>query len=105
MDQAIEEGAGAKDGGAALEPLASNANDLCQATTGCRDVDHHVMLEIKVRLVLKNVSHGTGIEPAIALSTGRPDSGTLRAVQHTELNCGNVRHSAHFASERVHLLD
>jgi len=53
---------------------------------------------LKVRLLLEEGSHRSPIKPAIALCARSPDSGPFAAIQHPELDHGEIGSLAHDSS-------
>ena len=53
------------------------------------------------RVLLEQRANGAPIQAAIALGAGRPDRGPLAAVQHAELQRGEVGRAPHDSAERI----
>jgi hypothetical protein len=53
---------------------------------------------LKVRLLLEEGSHRSAIEPAIALCARSPHSGPFAAIQHPELDHGEIGSLSHDSS-------
>src|SRR5687768_1319648 len=53
----------------------------------------------------ENVCHRAPVEIAIALSPWSLNGGTLRTVEHLELNAGPIGRLGHETAERIDLLD
>ena len=56
-------------------------------------------------MLLEKMSHRTSIETAIALCARRPHRRPLAAIQHAELQHGEIGRAAHDAAERIDLAD
>jgi hypothetical protein len=54
------------------------------------------------RLPLQQETHGSSVQPAIALCPRGPHRRSLGSVQHPELNAGQVGGPTHDSTERVH---
>jgi len=50
---------------------------------------------LKVRLLLEEGSHRSAIKPAVALCARSPDSGPFAAIQHPELDHGEIGSPSH----------
>ena len=66
---------------------------------------HLVLPYRQVLLVLHHLSPCPDEASAVALSPGAPHGGTLRAVQHAELQCRAVRHLSHVSAQGINLAD
>jgi hypothetical protein len=53
---------------------------------------------LKVRLLLEEGSHRPAIKPAITLCARSPDSGPFAAIQHPELDHGEIGSLSHDSS-------
>jgi hypothetical protein len=58
---------------------------------------------LQIWLLFKQSSDCSSIEAAIALGSWCPHSGALAAIQHSELNHGEIGGSSHNSSERIYL--
>ncbi len=105
MDQSAQKGPGRDDDGAGRElpPLAqSNARD-----PAVRD-DQLVRLAFdhtEIGGLPDRGLHGRGVKLAIGLSPRSPDSRTLAAVQHPELDAAGIGDPAHQTVEGIDLAD
>jgi len=53
---------------------------------------------LKIRLLLEEGSHRSAIKPAVALCARSPDSGPFAAIQHPELDHGEIGSLSHDSS-------
>src|ERR1700675_2979344 len=60
---------------------------------------------LQASVLLEKRSDSASVEPAVTLSARGPDSGALAAVEHAELNHGQVGRPPHDSSERINLAD
>ena len=105
MDQAVEEGAGGEHHGAGGDAAAIGGHDagdiaLLHDQVFDRGFDH-----LEVRRGADRCLHRLPVKLAIGLGAGALHRGALAAVQHAELDAGQVGHLAHQAVERVDLAD
>jgi len=58
---------------------------------------------LQVSVLLEKRSDRASVKPAVTLRPRSPDSRTLAAIEHAELNHGKVCSSSHDSSERIDL--
>ncbi len=58
-------------------------------------VDDITFNDVEARLMKEPLLHSLAIEFAVRLGAGSPDSGSLFAIQHPELNASLIRACAH----------
>src|SRR5207247_2670743 len=63
----------------------------------------HSLRELQPRKSLEQRPHGAAVQRAIALGSRRPDGGTLRPIEHAELDRGAIGRPPHDAAEGIDL--
>ena len=110
MDQAFEEGARGDDNSTCPPRPARLADDSGHTSNTIRsvlddEVFNAVLDQREVRILTQNILHRLAIELAISLRAGASDGGTLRPVEHPELDTAAIRRAAHDAIERIDFTD
>src|ERR1700674_2197830 len=103
----------------AQESTCSDYNALCAEASSleglnaeyalfvrCEEEACHGSLHgLKIRLLLEEGSDGSAVKSAIALCPRSPNSGSLAAIEHPELDHGEIGSSPHDSSQGIDLAD
>ena len=104
VDEAVEEGSGGDDHRLAEEFVGLGA-DACNALIPEQQFLHHALGDVEVRLSLQHPAHFCLVLVHLGLAARAASRRAARGVEHAELDSSGVRDLAHFAAERVNLLD
>ena len=66
-----------------------------------KETRHRALHSLESRVLLEERSDRAPVQSAIALRTRRPDSGAFAAVQHSELDHGEIGGPPHDSSQRI----
>src|SRR5438105_11475147 len=103
VNAAAQERPGRDDDGARTEAPAIarlDSGDL-RATFGEEQICDHALRQLEQGKLFEQLADRAPVESAVALGAGSPNSGSLRAIQHAELDRGAIGGAAHQTAQGV----
>ncbi len=101
VDPATEEGAGGHDDRLGLEPTAIRRGHSADTSADDLQLRDGALNHVQSSLALEQAAHRPAVESPVALGPRRPHRRALRAVQHPELDPGEIGGPAHDPAKRV----
>ncbi len=89
--------------GAGAEAASVSRHDARGARPVREQTSDHSLRELEPRELLEQRPHGAAVQRPVALRSRRPDGGTLRTVEHTELDRRAIGRPTHDAAEGIDL--
>ena len=107
VNPATQECAGGDDDGVRCEPPPIASLDATDPSAALieEQVCDHALRELEGRELLEQKSNRALVQGAVRLRARGPDGGTLRAIQHPELDCRAIGGATHDTAEGVDLAD
>jgi hypothetical protein len=100
VDSTTQEGSGRDHDRSRREPTTLQCLDPLDAPTCLieNEASDRSLDAMQRRMLLEEHAHGSAIDSAVTLCTRRPNSRTLPAIEHSELQRRDIGRSAHDAA-------